>query len=86
VALAAIQGLYSVVQDKDKQIAALKAENVAQQKQLDDLSTRLAALEKLAGTTSAPHETEALPIAGLLLAVVAVGGVFLVKGHGRRVL
>ncbi len=40
VALAAIQGLYQIVQEKDAQIAA-------QQKQIDDLQARLSALEAL---------------------------------------
>jgi hypothetical protein len=73
VALAAIQGLYSVVQDKDKQIAALKTENATQQKQIDDLSARLAALEKLAGTANTPHETGALP-GWLLIGGLVIGG------------
>ncbi|MFQ5859895.1 MAG: tail fiber domain-containing protein, partial [Anaerolineae bacterium] len=42
VALAAIQGLYQVVQEKDAQIAA-------QQQRIDDLETRVAALEQAAG-------------------------------------
>jgi hypothetical protein len=83
VALAAIQGLYSLVKSEN---AALKAQNVQLKQQVSDLDKRLAALEKLAGTVSAPHTSSALPIAGLLLAVVAVSSVSLVKGHGRRVL
>jgi hypothetical protein len=52
VALAAIQGLYQLVQEQadyierlETQIADLRTENIAQQRQLDDLEARVAALE-----------------------------------------
>jgi hypothetical protein len=74
VALAAIQGLHQLLQEKDAQMAA-------QQEQIDDLETRLAALEgaldsaadtKGASTTSPrPFQSSLLPGAGIL-AVAAV--------------
>jgi len=45
IALAAIQGLYQLVQEKDSQIIALQSENVTQEKRLSELETRLASLE-----------------------------------------
>jgi hypothetical protein len=51
VALAAIQGLYKIVQEKDAEIATLRAEKDAQigaqQQQIAGLEARLAALEKV---------------------------------------
>jgi hypothetical protein len=75
VALAAIQGLYNLVQEKDKQLSA-------QQKQIDDLNARLAALEKLAGTTSNPRETSALP-GWLLMGGLVVGGLIVIRRQNR---
>ncbi len=46
VALAAIQGLYRLSQEKDDQIAQLEKENLALREQLDDLEARMAALEQ----------------------------------------
>ena len=46
VALAAIQGLYKVVQEKDAHISALEKQNTDQEKRLDDLETRLSKQEK----------------------------------------
>ena len=46
IALAAIQGLYQVVQEKDSRISALQAENVNQAKRLNELEAHLAILEK----------------------------------------
>jgi len=45
VALAAIQGLYQVVQEKDTRISALEAQNADQQNRLDALEARLTNLE-----------------------------------------
>ncbi|MFQ5856873.1 MAG: tail fiber domain-containing protein [Anaerolineae bacterium] len=49
VALAAIQGLYQLLQEKDAQIAALQAENAAQQEEITALEARLAAVEQAIG-------------------------------------
>jgi hypothetical protein len=80
VALAAIQGLYGLVQEKDariaeleKRIAALEAQNAAQQAQIDDLEARLAALEQRVGG-SAPAQASALPVYGLALGGLAILG------------
>jgi hypothetical protein len=75
VALAAIQGLYSLVKSEN---AALKAENAQLKQQVTDIEKRLAALEKLAGTASTPHETGALP-GWLLLGGLVIGGVVSLK-------
>ena len=61
VALAAIQGLYQVTQEKDTVIAQLQAQNVTQQQTIDDLQKRMSALESQAAGGSAPS------IAGNLL-------------------
>jgi len=52
VALAAIQGLYMMVQQKDAQIATLKAQKDAE---ISELKARLAALEKLVTTVAQPQ-------------------------------
>jgi uncharacterized protein (DUF3084 family) len=51
VALAGIQGLAQVVQDKDVSIAALEHQVAAQQQQITSLESRLAALERAVTTT-----------------------------------
>jgi hypothetical protein len=53
VALAAIQGLYQVIQDKDAQITNLQTENETLKIRLDDLDQRLAALEAIASPSQA---------------------------------
>ncbi|MBA3869251.1 MAG: hypothetical protein H0X30_08860 [Anaerolineae bacterium] len=82
VALAAIQGLYQVTQDqktqlqlKDQQITSLESQISTQQTQLNDLATRLAALEKLAENTHPPTES-GLPIVGLV-GVLVISGTWL---------
>ena len=86
VALASIQGLYHLLQEKDaeiavleKQVATLQSRNAAQQAQIDDLEARLAALEKRLG--SAPTQASALPLYGS-----ALGGLLLLGllGYRRR--
>jgi trimeric autotransporter adhesin len=78
VALAAIQGLYQVVQDKDVEIASLQAENETLKTRLDDLDQRLAALEAIALPSQA-----GLSLPGVLLALLMMGGFGLL---GRRFL
>jgi hypothetical protein len=75
VALAAIQGLYKVVQEKDAKISA-------QQQQIDDLNTRLTALEKLAGATSPAAAGFANP--WFVLAAVLGGVMLLERRRGRK--
>jgi len=55
VALAAIQGLYKIVQEKDARIAHLEAEKVAQQQRLVEMEKRLSALESLMTAVSQNH-------------------------------
>jgi hypothetical protein len=72
VALAAIQGLYAENQ-------ALKAEVAAQQQQLDEVTTRLAALEK----QQAPARTGGLPLGWLALGGVTVAAGLVVQRRPR---
>ena len=69
VALAAIQGLYQVVQDKDAAIASLQTENETLKTRLDDLDQRLAALEAIASPSQA-----GLSVPMILLALLLSGG------------
>ena len=69
VALAAIQGLYQIVQEKDTKIAA-------QQKQIDDLDARLTTLEQSTIAAKSPPNdfaSNGWVIGALLGAVVLVG-------------
>jgi prevent-host-death family protein len=82
VALAAIQGLYAMLQEKDgriqaqqQQITALKAEITAQQSQLAALDARLALLEQKGGQNG--HAAQAMST-DALLAWPQLIGVFLV--------
>jgi hypothetical protein len=73
VALAAIQGLYQVVQKKDAQIAALRAKNASQQKQLDALDARVSRLEQ--GRGGIGSSVNIVLLAGLGLAIgILIGG------------
>jgi len=72
VALAAIQGLYA-------ENRALKAEVAAQQQQLDEVTTRLAALEK----QQAPARTGGLPLGWLALGGVAVAAGLVIQRRPR---
>jgi predicted nucleic acid-binding Zn-ribbon protein len=45
VALASIQGLYSILQDKDKEIRDLRKENTELKEEIRDIGKRLAAIE-----------------------------------------
>jgi hypothetical protein len=45
VALASIQGLYSILQEKDKEIRSLKNENLELKEEIRDIGKRLAAIE-----------------------------------------
>jgi len=92
VSLAAIQGLYGLVQEKDariaeleKRVTALEAQNAAQQAQIDNLEARLAALEQRVGG-SAPAQASALPVYGLALGGLAIIGavVYRRREGGRR--
>jgi hypothetical protein len=75
VALASIQGLYKLVQEKDTQIAVLQAENADQQAQLDALDARISRLEQ--GSGEASSYVYVMLLAGLCLLV----GLFI--GRGR---
>ena len=81
VALAAIQGLYQVVQDKDAQLAAQQNEIAQLKKQNADFESRLAALEQLATTNGAPvrPNAETVPTTWVLL-----GGLFVLGWAGIR--
>ncbi len=69
VALAAIQGLYHLVQQKDDQIAQLEQENLALQNRLGSLEARIAALEQGKVTQNIDQPLALiLPAAALLMA------------------
>lgn len=82
VALAAIQGLYRVVREKDARIAALEVRMEAQdkrmasqQKQIDELMGRLAAVEATvaqADTTPAGAPFATWPLLGLLFVSMGI--------------
>jgi hypothetical protein len=96
VALAAIQGLYETVQEKDAQIAAQQEQVMAQQQQIaalqehnHKLEARITTLEELVGAEAKGVETGLLPfstsamwvlVGGLGLLIIAPG---LVLGHRR---
>jgi hypothetical protein len=80
VALAAIQGLYQIVRDKDAQIEAqqqrikeMDAELAAQRNQLASLEARLSAVEKTMGT----RDTRGVPSTGLPGSWPILGGLCL---------
>lgn len=86
VALAAIQGLNQVVQERDAEIqklgsqvsslesqnAELVSQNARQQTQLDAMQSRIAILEERAGASPLPSSPLVI-MAGVLVAAVAVG-------------
>ncbi len=83
VALAAIQGLYQIVQSKDAEIADLQAKNADLQTKLDNIESRLSALEQSTGTTSAAGIN--LHDAALMLVGLALVGVWSIKRHSTKV-
>lgn len=80
VSLAAAQGLYKLSRVQATRIQTLEAENMAQQKQIDDLKARLAALEQTVKNTPAQHTN--LPVPGWLFAGLLLTG--LVQGQRAR--
>jgi hypothetical protein len=82
VALAAIQGLYEIVQD-------LQGENASLQQQLGDLEARVAALEGGAPLNGGSESllSSIMPFGPLFLAGMVVGGLVVVqrrRAGGRR--
>jgi hypothetical protein len=70
VALAAVQGLYELVQERDAEVSALRQQGAVQQAQLAALELRLAALERAdAGEPAASGA--AWPLVGFLGLVLA---------------
>jgi hypothetical protein len=92
VALAAVQGLYQLSQEQASRIAALEEENATLQQRLDDLESRVSALEAGTGVSAAVSQASAsgLPTPWLLLGgglTLALGGLVLVQRRlvgGRR--
>jgi hypothetical protein len=76
VALAAIQGLYELSQEQAARIDVLETENADLQQRLDDLETRVTALEGGPGTSGAA----AGPLSGLTAGWLALGGLVVVAG------
>jgi hypothetical protein len=77
VALAAIQGLYSLSQEQDARIQALEEENGSLQQRLDGLETRVTALEGGASTSGAGA---AGPFSGFTTGWLALGGLVVAAG------
>ncbi len=77
VALAAIQGLYQENQDLKSQVISLQSQIASQQKKMDDLESRLTALEQLtqANKPGSPDTTTNW----MVLGIGALLGVMLVK-------
>ena len=75
VALASVQGLYQLVQEKDARIAALEKQTTDQEKRLDDFESRLMNLEK--GNSQLPSQPYALWFGVMSLIVGLVVGRFL---------
>lgn len=81
VALAAIQGLYQVVQEEDKQIADQERQISSLQAQVTTMESRLTALEQKATTNRAPTQS---PVGGLtsdwpLLSTIVLIGLLLLR-------
>ncbi|MFQ5344041.1 MAG: tail fiber domain-containing protein [Anaerolineae bacterium] len=75
VALAAIQGLYEVVQEKDARIARLEAQNAG-------LEARVAALEQAVSAKGPPPQPARLPVPGWIFGGLLLAG--LVVEQRRR--
>jgi len=72
VALASIQGLYEIVQEQERQIKALEAENTAQLDQLATLEARLTALEQTGAPGTLPSPSQHLPVNWSTLVVISL--------------
>jgi uncharacterized small protein (DUF1192 family) len=94
VALAAIQGLYGLVQEKDAEIAAMEAEIAALKAENAKLNDRLAAIEQALQANGAPVRVAAnaavLPQGGIallgMLGGLVIGGAIVYRrraGGGR---
>ena len=75
VALASVQGLYQLVQEKDARIAALEKQTTDQEKRLDDFESRLTNLEK--GNSQLPSQPYGLWFGITSLIISLVVGRFL---------
>ena len=76
IALAAIQGLNEIVEEKDARIVTLEKQTVAQQKQIDDLTARLTALEQANGVVKSPTNdfvNNSWILGAMFVALVAIG-------------
>lgn len=84
VALAAIQGLHQVVQEKDSQIAALQTENSDQEERLDVLEKRLTELEDF---SNQPRSLPGESVIAVLFFVIglALGRLSLVSHRSPKV-
>jgi len=83
VALASIQGLYQIVQEKDEEISNLKSQISKQQAEMDELKVRLSALEVRVNGESASSVFNGWNVLGLALAGLAVGFIVTRRGGGR---
>jgi hypothetical protein len=84
VALAAIQGLAQVVEQKDDDIAALEARVSVLEQQNADMQAQLEALKTRVGSTQPPaNPWPTWSVVGLTLVGLAVGLVAIRRGGGQ---
>lgn len=72
VVLASVQGLYDIVQEQERQIKALEAENTAQLEQLTTLEARLSVLEQTSAPNTIPSQSQHLPVNWSALVVISL--------------
>jgi hypothetical protein len=83
VALASIQGLYQIVQEKDATIASQQQAIDALKQQNADVEARLSALEARLTSDSTSNVFSDWRVLGLVLVGLAVGGIVTRRGGGR---
>ncbi len=81
VALAAIQGLAQVAREQDAEIGKLKAQSEKQQTEIQDLKTRMTALEQASSVTVRAHG-QTFPTTWVLFGGLVVAGWFAVRRQG----
>jgi len=82
VALAAIQGLYQMMAERDERVTALETRVFALEKQNASLEARLAQLEQRVGGAGASPTTNSLPWGWLLLSGVLLGAMVWQRRQG----
>jgi hypothetical protein len=78
IALASVQGLYQIIQEQDKRIAALESANADQQSRLAELDPRLTALEKGTRSSNVAGELIHIPL-GVIFASICLSGLVVAR-------